>query len=139
MVGFRCISDSSNHQTNNQTIKQSNNYNSQQPNDMIKNYFKIAFRNLSKKKNYSLLNTAGLGIGMACCFLMLLYIIDEKSYDKWMPGHEQVARVAIDIKTQNETHIVFAPNSAPLAAALKEYPQIEEATRFIKFQNDDRL
>ncbi len=106
---------------------------------MFKNYLKIAFRNFSKKKNYSLLNTIGLAIGMACCFLILLYIIDEKSYDKWMPGHNQVHRVAVDIKTQNETHILFAPTSATLAPALKDYTQIEEATRVLKFQNDDRL
>jgi len=96
---------------------------------MFRNYLKIAFRNLARKKNYSLLNTVGLGVGMACCFLMLLYIIDEKSYDKWLPDSDRVHRVAIDVKTQNETHILFAPNSAPLAAALKEYAQIEEATR----------
>ena len=106
---------------------------------MFKNYFKIAFRNFSRKKNYSLLNTIGLGIGMACCLLILLYIIDERSYDKWISGHEQVHRVAIDIKTQNETHILFAPTSATLAPALKEYPQIEEATRVLSFPTDDRL
>ena len=86
-----------------------------------------------------MLNTIGLGIGMACCLLILLYIIDEKSYDKWMSGHNQVHRVAVDIKTQNETHILFAPTSATLAPALKDYAQIEEATRVLKFQNDDRL
>ena len=50
---------------------------------MIKNYFKIAFRNIFQNKIYSFINIAGLSVGIASCILILLYIQNEFSYDKF--------------------------------------------------------
>ena len=50
---------------------------------MLKNYIKIAFRNLFRKKLYSFLNITGLAIGFACSFLLLFYIQDELSFDRF--------------------------------------------------------
>ena len=50
---------------------------------MIKNYFKTAFRNLVKNKFYSSINIIGLAAGLATCMLILLYVLDELSYDKY--------------------------------------------------------
>ncbi len=50
---------------------------------MIKNYFKIAFRNLIKSKVFSLINILGLALGMACSLLILLWVQDERSVDNF--------------------------------------------------------
>ncbi len=51
--------------------------------DMLRNYLKIALRNMNRHKGYSFINMAGLAIGMACCILILLYVTDELSYDRF--------------------------------------------------------
>ena len=60
---------------------------------MIRNYLKIAFRNLMKYKFISFINLFGLTVGLSCCFLILTYILHELSYDKFQPGAAQVYRV----------------------------------------------
>jgi putative ABC transport system permease protein len=50
---------------------------------MLKNYFLIAFRNLSKNKAFSFINIFGLAIGMAACLLILQYVSFELSYDNF--------------------------------------------------------
>jgi len=50
---------------------------------MFKNYLKIALRNLRRHKGYTFINIAGLAVGMACCALMLLFIRQELSYDRF--------------------------------------------------------
>jgi len=57
---------------------------------MLKNYLKIALRNLLRHKSYSLINIAGLAIGMACCWLILLFVHDELTYDRF---HEHTGRI----------------------------------------------
>jgi len=60
---------------------------------MFKNYFKIALRNLAKNKVYSVINIAGLSMGLACAMLILLYTKDEVSYDRFLPGVKQIYRI----------------------------------------------
>jgi putative ABC transport system permease protein len=60
---------------------------------MFKNYLKIAFRNIGKHKGYSFINVAGLAIGMACCILILLFVFDELSYDRFNENHDRIYRV----------------------------------------------
>jgi hypothetical protein len=60
---------------------------------MIKNYFKIAFRNLIKQKGYSFINIAGLATGMAVAILIGLWIWDELSYDKYHKNYNRIAQV----------------------------------------------
>jgi putative ABC transport system permease protein len=60
---------------------------------MFKNYLKIAFRNIGKHKGYSLINVAGLAIGMACCILIMLFVFDELSYDRFNENHDCIYRV----------------------------------------------
>ena len=50
---------------------------------MLRNYLKIALRNLSRSKSFSSINTLGLSVGMCCCMLLLLYIRSELSFDKY--------------------------------------------------------
>ncbi len=80
---------------------------------MIKNYFKIAWRNLIKSKGYSLINILGLATGMAVAMLISLWIWDEVTYDKYHTNHAQLAQVMttfIDNDNKMETgHAVCMP------------------------------
>jgi len=96
---------------------------------MIKNYFRIAIRNLCKYKGYSFINIAGLSAGMACCLLIFLYVSQELSYDKYHQGRERVFRIAEEIKSKTNTR-VFAATGFPVGPTLKaEYPDVEASAR----------
>jgi putative ABC transport system permease protein len=69
---------------------------------MIKNYFKIAFRNLWKNKVFSFINIMGLTVGMTACFLIFLYVKFELSYDAFNSKADRIYRVVSDIKTPTE-------------------------------------
>ncbi|RFS16560.1 ABC transporter permease [Emticicia sp. C21] len=96
---------------------------------MISNYFKIAFRNLLKHKGYSLINIAGLAIGLACCMTIGLFIRDELSYDRFHANGKSIYRV-VEQQNQVGTFYDIAVTPGPLAPALKaDYPEIQAATR----------
>ena len=63
---------------------------------MFKNYWKIAVRNLLKRKVYTLINILGLATGMAVCGLIILFIRDELSYDDFQPNGDRVYRIVLD-------------------------------------------
>ena len=65
---------------------------------MLKNYLKTAFRNLSKNKFYTSINIIGLAVGLATCFLIILYVLDELSYDKYNVNAKRIYRVNNEIK-----------------------------------------
>jgi putative ABC transport system permease protein len=96
---------------------------------MFKNYFKIAFRNLWRNKGFSAINIFGLAIGLAVCLLITLFVVDELSYDQYNLNADRIYRVNSDFKV-NGSLFNDRETPAPMAAALmKEYPQIEQATR----------
>ena len=96
---------------------------------MLRNYIKVAWRNLLKNKTYSLINVIGLAIGLACFILISLYISDELSYDKFNEKADRIYRVDADIRFGG-TDLRLAVSSDPMGATLKEdYPQVEEYTR----------
>jgi putative ABC transport system permease protein len=89
---------------------------------MLNNYFKVAIRNILRFKWYSFINIVGLAVGMACCILIMLWVIDELSYDDFHENGKYIYRVV------QENSGVTSP---PFAATLKEeLPEIIEATRF---------
>ena len=67
-------------------------------NIMIKNYLVIAWRNLSKRKGYSLINIGGLAVGVAACLLLYTVVRYELSYDKFNPNYERVYRIVTQDK-----------------------------------------
>jgi putative ABC transport system permease protein len=77
---------------------------------MFRNYLTAAIRNLRKNKGFSILNIAGLGVGIACSALILLWVEDEVTYDRWGPDHDQIARVM-------ETQTRAGANPGPYSAA----------------------
>ena len=98
---------------------------------MFRNYLKLAIRNLLKHKAYSFINIAGLALGMACCILILLYVQDELSYDKFHRDADRIFRVAMTIDTRG-VPTSFAPTMGPLAAALvNDYPEITEVVQVL--------
>lgn len=97
---------------------------------MLKNYFKIAWRNLRKNKAFSFINIFGLAVGLASCLLIVLYIFDESSYDKHQKDGNRLFRIAT-VSNKTET---WAAAAAPLAFALKNnLPEAEQATRLMTF------
>ncbi len=97
---------------------------------MLKNYLTVALRNLRKHKGYSLLNLAGLAIGMTCCLLIMLYVQDELSYDRFHPNAERLYRVCLDAGVGGQ-FIQSATTAAPMSATLlREAPEVEAAMRF---------
>ena len=102
---------------------------------MIQSFFKVAFRNMRKYKGYSFINIAGLAVGLACVFLIYLFVRDELSYDKFYPTSKNVYRVATKIKMGerkmdgNTICAPFSPN------AVNDFPEVKVATR-INFWNN---
>ena len=62
---------------------------------MFKNYLVTAFRNIVRHKLYSFINIAGLAVGLTCVILIALFVQDELSYDKWIPGSENLWRFEV--------------------------------------------
>jgi putative ABC transport system permease protein len=97
---------------------------------MLKNYFKVALRNLRKNKGFTLINVFGLAMGLATCLLIVFYVFDELSYDRYNVKADRIYRVNNDIKFGG-TEGSYAIAPSPAAAALKaDFPEIETVTRF---------
>jgi ABC-type antimicrobial peptide transport system permease subunit len=96
---------------------------------MLKNYLKIALRNIIRHKGYSFINIAGLAVGMACCFLIILWVQDELSYDKFHENAESICRVVGEEQYSDGSTDKFAVTPKALALALKEeYPEVINST-----------
>ena len=98
---------------------------------MLRNYIKVVFRTIRRQTGYSLINIAGLAIGMACCLLIAAWVFDELSYDRFHANAENLYRVEENqFYSGRIYHVTVTPY--PLAPALKEeIPEIVEATRFV--------
>ena len=93
---------------------------------MLKNYLKITWRNIRNNKIYSLINIMGLAVGMACCILILLWIQDELSYDKFHENYSDLYRTIPELQGTK-----YSANPLALAAVFKEqYPEVRKITRF---------
>jgi len=99
---------------------------------MIKNYILIAFRNLLKYKFYSILNIMGLAIGIACFYLIYIYVQYELSYDKSYENHDRIYRVSFEGSFGGREFETAQVNPAMGPALLNDYPEIES---FVRFRN----
>ncbi|MFT4152491.1 ABC transporter permease [Parafilimonas sp.] len=92
---------------------------------MFKNYFKTAWRNITKTIGYSTLNVLGLAIGMAVALLIGLWVYDQYSFDKFLPEYQSVYRVQRNFNSNGDT-LTFQTTSLKLAEALRtQIPEIE--------------
>lgn len=96
---------------------------------MIRNYFKVTYRNLIRQKAYAFINIFGLAIGLTCSILIGLYVKHELSYDKFFKDADRIYRVTLDFKMGSNT-LKGPITPAPLAQeALKQIPETEEVLR----------
>lgn len=96
---------------------------------MFQNYLSVALRNLRRHPAYSLINIAGLAIGMATCILILLYIQDELGYDRYHPDADRVYRIVDDIESGGQT-VQTAGSPTGWGPVLKrDFPEIELLVR----------
>src|SRR5450755_3014633 len=105
---------------------------------MLKNYFKIALRNLIRNKAFSFINIFGLAVGLATCLLIMLYIFSELGYDSQNKDAGRIYRIANAAVLANDKP--WAALSAPVAQGLKaDMPEVEQSTRLLKFPSVDRM
>ena len=100
---------------------------------MIRNYFKIALRNIWRYPAHSILNVIGMAIAMACAFLILLWVQHEINWDRFHQNADDLYRVLVNHQYNDGPLQQEAFTPVPLAAALKEeYPEIIRASRYEK-------
>jgi len=101
---------------------------------MLRNYLKIAFRNLRKQKLYSLINVLGLAVGLAFCLLVLLFVNHELSYDQFHSDKERIYRLYREPVAENSPidRELYMP--IPTGPAMKaDFPEVEEYVRLTPF------
>ena len=100
---------------------------------MIGNYLIVAFRNLARQKLYSFINIAGLTVGLTCAIFILLFVRDQLSYDRWIPGTVNLYRLELTVTPpgrppRQSTTIPFAASQA----MLDEIPEVQARARLIR-------
>ncbi len=96
---------------------------------MLKNYFLITLRNLRRYSAFSIINIAGLSIGIACCIIMFLYVQDEIGYDSFNKNADRIYRVHCEFRIKDR-NLNLATSPMPLGPALKRiYPEVANYTR----------
>ncbi len=96
---------------------------------MYKSYFKIGWRNLLRNKGLFAINISGLAIGIATCLMIMMFVIDELSFDRYNEKADQIVRVILKGKVNGEI-IKEAVTAAPVSSTLKnEFPEVLDATR----------
>ena len=98
---------------------------------MFKNYLKVVLRTMQKNKLFSIINIAGMAIGLTCVVLLVLWIQDEVSYDQF---HEDIDRIYLTAAHVKKSHVEYIDSaSVPGVGPLLEevFPEIEESSRFL--------
>jgi putative ABC transport system permease protein len=111
---------------------------------MIKNYIKIAFRNLWRSKTFSFINIAGLSVGLACCMLIVLYTKDEVSYDRFHTNSSNIFRIVADeydpnTKINNQlsvTGMLAGPAFKKSIPEIKEFVRLQHTSFTVKNEGD---
>ncbi|NIN91629.1 MAG: FtsX-like permease family protein [Candidatus Aenigmarchaeota archaeon] len=95
--------------------------------ELLWNYVKVALRKIRKHKGFFFINISGLAIGMACCFLVFIWVQDEMSFDRFHTNAKEIYRVLLN---PQGTDIFNSYGPGPLGPALKaDYPEIVNFTR----------
>ena len=103
---------------------------------MLKNYLKIALRNIQKHKTYSTINMIGLAVGMACCLLIFFWVQDEFVFDRFHENKHRIHQVYSELKYQDGQTQIFTGSYYPLARLLRdEIPEVAEALRYEQATN----
>lgn len=97
---------------------------------MIKNYLKVAFRNLLRNKFYSILNISGLAIGIACCLLIVLFVTDELSYDKYYDNSENTYRLTMAGALNGSAFDLAVVGDVVGQTLMEDFPEVTNYVRF---------
>ncbi|MDH4220760.1 MAG: ABC transporter permease, partial [Candidatus Aminicenantes bacterium] len=100
---------------------------------MFKNYLLIALRLIKKNKLYSFINIFGLAIGLAACILILLWINDELSFDRFHTKADRLYKIVCSDLLSDDKYAVTTPALGP--ALGREFPEIVRATRYFEMDN----
>src|SRR5215212_936126 len=96
---------------------------------MLKNYFKIAWRNLVKNRTFSIINILGLAIGLCCFLLIALYVMDELSFDRYHKKANHIYRINSDIRFGGSDLKLPVASDMMGQVLKKDYPQVEQYAR----------
>lgn len=101
---------------------------------MFKNLIRVAIRNFKRDKGYTLLNILGLTIGISFSLLLIFYVLDELSFDRYNKNAERIYRI-VSYVNEPKNHMKWAGTQVPLGPELKkDYPEVEYSTRFLYTQ-----
>ena len=98
---------------------------------MFRNYLTVALRNLIRQKLHSVITIGGLAVGLACALFVILFVRDELSYDKWLPGTANLYQLELTERAPGRPPQGFATVPYPLPQAMQE--QIPEVSAFTRF------
>jgi len=102
---------------------------------MIRNYFITAFRNIRRGKAFSAINVLGLSLGLACCMLIFLYVMDETSYDQFHQNAANIYQLAVDSKSPDgQVHHFSGTGNMPGPAFKAQLPEI---TAYVRLYGTD--
>jgi putative ABC transport system permease protein len=101
---------------------------------MFRNYLVTALRAMARHKLYSFINIAGLAVGLACAILIMLFVRDELSYDKWIPNSENLWRLEVTYHVPGRSDPIFtAQTPMPIPPAMHDQiPEVRSATRLVR-------
>ena len=108
---------------------------------MIKNYFKIAWRTLSKNKVFSVINILGFAIGLTCFILIAVFVIDELSYDKYPAQAENIYRINLSVAGNGDVAVYPLVDVAVGEGIKNAFPEVKVSTRifsvsdFVKYDD----
>ncbi|MCE7064974.1 ABC transporter permease [Dyadobacter sp. CY326] len=104
---------------------------------MLRNYIKIAVRNIWKHQLFSIINVFGLASGLMVCFLAIAHIKGALDYDNFHPKRDRIYRILTDVTNKENDKAAFATSPAPLAETLKkDYAFVENTARVIRTYGD---
>jgi len=95
---------------------------------MFKNYFKTAWRSLWKNRFYTVINISGLAVGLATGIMLLLWVQNELSYDKFNKDYEQIYRLSSRLKS-NGADVTWTGVPGPLSVFAKSIPAVQSVVR----------
>lgn len=103
---------------------------------MLFNNLKVSVRNLVVQRGYTLINLFGLAVGIASALMIILYVVDEFSYDKFHPNAGNIHRIYLDAKLQDTEMLAPISNVAIGPVSCEQYPNILNYTRIFNFGGD---
>src|SRR5271169_2670646 len=97
---------------------------------MFRNYLKVALRNLWKSKGFTAINIIGLAAGLGVCLLIVLYVTDELSYDRYNTGADRIYRIDEDVYLNNTRYDAVTTPKFFGPTLVASYPKIQQMVRF---------